>query len=330
MLFSDYMRAWLYGEGGYYTNKDTIGKEGDFYTAVSASRFFGGSIANRFLKTLDEGFLPEKTAIVEIGAHRGYLLADLIQFLYTLRPKCLDSLSFFIVEPLPWMQVMQQHYLHQSFGDRITVHHAQSLDGLRLDSAFILANELFDAFPCELYHEGRIARVKNHEISFTEESPAIHAVAERYGIQKGEIATGIDVFCADLGKTADALEFITFDYGQKRHRDCFTARIYQHHSTLPLFDEKLDLKQAYQKSDLTYDVHFDYLSDSMRETGMECVSFLFQNDALVEFGIHDLLRILHQHVDERTYLQEVNKIKTLIDPHLMGERFKMARYRKEK
>lgn len=57
MKFSAYMNAWLYEKEGYYTKKRTIGKEGDFYTAVSTSMFFGGSIAKRLLRTIESGYL---------------------------------------------------------------------------------------------------------------------------------------------------------------------------------------------------------------------------------------------------------------------------------
>ena len=35
---------------------------------------------------------------LEIGAHHGYLLADIIQFIYTLKPQLLETLNFAIVE----------------------------------------------------------------------------------------------------------------------------------------------------------------------------------------------------------------------------------------
>ena len=45
--FSSYFNNWLYGDDGYYSNYKTIGKEGDFYTAVSSSKFFGGTIGKK-------------------------------------------------------------------------------------------------------------------------------------------------------------------------------------------------------------------------------------------------------------------------------------------
>ena len=94
--FNTYFNNWLYGDGGYYTDFKQIGKSGDFYTSVSSSKFFGGSIAKKLIKTIEDGFLSEDTTIVEIGAHHGYLIADIIQFIYTLKPELLKTLKEFI------------------------------------------------------------------------------------------------------------------------------------------------------------------------------------------------------------------------------------------
>ncbi len=45
--------------------------------------------------------------------------------------------------------------------------------------------------------------------------------------------------------------------------------------------------------------------------------------ALVDFGITDLLEILKRNVDENSYLREAQKVKTLIEPTGMGDRFKV-------
>ena len=47
--FSEYMSEWLYGKSGYYATYKNIGKSGDFYTAVSTSKFFGGTIAKHII-----------------------------------------------------------------------------------------------------------------------------------------------------------------------------------------------------------------------------------------------------------------------------------------
>ncbi len=52
--------------------------------------------------------------------------------------------------------------------------------------------------------------------------------------------------------------------------------------------------------------------------------------ALIEFGLIDLLDVMQKNSNDENYKKELNKVKTLIDPAFMGERFKMACFRKEK
>ena len=51
-------------------------------------------------------------------------------------------------------------------------------------------------------------------------------------------------------------------------------------------------------------------------------------DILVEFGILELLEILKANVDEKTYLRETQKVKILLEPTGMGDRFKILNVRK--
>jgi SAM-dependent MidA family methyltransferase len=48
----------------------------------------------------------------------------------------------------------------------------------------------------------------------------------------------------------------------------------------------------------------------------------------VEFGILDLLEILKANVDESTYLKQTQKVKILLEPTGMGDRFKTLNVRK--
>ena len=54
-----------------------------------------------------------------------------------------------------------------------------------------------------------------------------------------------------------------------------------------------------------------------------------QMSALVNMGILELLEMLQKNVDEKIYKQELEKVKILIMPDFLGERFKMIRFRKE-
>jgi SAM-dependent MidA family methyltransferase len=59
------------------------------------------------------------------------------------------------------------------------------------------------------------------------------------------------------------------------------------------------------------------------------VEYKTQMSALINMGIMELLEILQKNVDEKVYEQELQKVKMLIMPQFLGERFKMIRFRKD-
>jgi SAM-dependent MidA family methyltransferase len=335
--FSEYMHDWLYAENGYYATHKEIGKKGDFYTAVSTSQFFGGSIAKKFLSTLKEGFLSKSCAIVEIGAHKGYLLADIVQFIYTLKPKLINNLEFIIVEPFKQNQLEQQKQFKESFGDSVKLLHVESLKELTCKEAFIVANEIFDAFTCEIVWNEKMLYMYGKKPEFKKIDPHVEKKARTYGITKGEVAIGYEDFAEDLALHVDSYEFVVFDYGDKKSRGDFSLRVYDKHKVYPFFaltdlveklQEKIALSELFGKSDITYDVNFSHLIGAFEQNGATIHSYSSQMRALVEFGLIELLDILRENTDKKSYEKELNRAKILIDPDFMGERFKMACFRK--
>ncbi len=329
MKFSEYMAKWLYGEDGYYATYKNIGKSGDFYTAVSTSKFFGGTIAKHIISLVDDGFLAKDGTICEIGAHHGYFLADVIEFIYTLRPKLLDSLNFVIIERFDDLQKFQKDYFNESFGDVVKLTHYKSLSELKCKNAFFIANEIFDAFPCELYYKGKTARVDGHNVEFDLDDEWVDSKAKKYNKDRGEIAIGYEEFAKEMANSCDKFEFMSFDYGEMIARPDFSLRIYSKHEVIPFFDEKIKRDELFAKSDITYDVTFEHVKDAYEDTGVEFVELKAQMVALVDMGIMELLEMLQKNADEKIYKQELEKAKMLIMPNFLGERFKMIRFRKE-
>jgi SAM-dependent MidA family methyltransferase len=335
--FSSYMADWLYGDDGYYASYKDIGKKGDFFTAVSTSRFFGGSIAKHIISLVDEGFLKKDGVVCEIGAHHGYFLADVVQFIFTLRPELLNTLEFVIIERFEALQEFQKNYFLESFGDVVSITHYKSLSELKCENAFFIANEIFDAFPCELYHKGKTAQVKdNHEVVFEQEDEWVSKKAKKYHKDRGEIAVGYEDFAREMESSCDKFEFMSFDYGEMQARPDFSLRIYKEHDVLPFFKEedengnKINKDELYAKTDITYDVTFEHVKDAYEDAGVKFIELKAQMVALVDMGILDLLEMLKENVDEKVYKQELEKAKMLIMPNFLGERFKMIRFRKQK
>jgi SAM-dependent MidA family methyltransferase len=331
MLFSEFFNNWLYGKEGYYNNFKAIGKQGDFYTAVSTSNFFGASIANYIYAQMQKNALPKDIALVEIGAHQGYLMCDMIQWLFTCEPSLVSSMRFYIVEKQPAVQVAQKEYIHSRFGDDVTVTIVDSLAKVAQDEVFVVANEIFDAFACELIYEDKICRIDKtslHPFWVDNTDAKIKEKAARYGIVKGEVAIGYEDFAKELANAAKKINFLSFDYGDKGARNDFSVRIYKDHKVYPFFENGLDMQTLYKKSDITIDVNFMHLIDAFEQEGFQTVTFRTQNSALIDFGLMDILEKYAKVATQKQYIRQVNKIKTLIDPTMMGERFKAVHFQK--
>ncbi len=327
--FSSYMQRWLYGKNGYYASMPEIGKNGDFYTSVSTSMFFGGCVANYIIKRIDEGGLKKDILILEFGAHKGYLLADIIQFIFTLRPQILDSLSFGVVEPLENVRESQREYFNSSFGQNLHVNIYTSLDEIEKDEAFIISNELFDAFTCEIVNNDKMLYIEDKRAVFGKLSEEARELSQRYGIKKGEIVLGLEQFAKDLCKKFKRYEFVSFDYGDMGCRNDMSLRVYKNHQVHPFFSltrfggSEDIFESFFANADITYDVNFLHAKDAFTQTGAVMKRFCTQSVALNEFGFSHLLEILYKNADEQSYKKELEKAKMLILPSYFGERFKM-------
>jgi len=328
MRFSAYMDEWLYGEEGYYKKFKAIGKSGDFYTAVSTSRFFGASIANYFYTLMKEGKADRNGWLIEVGAHQGYLICDMIQWLYTCDPTLVETLHFGIVERQPEVQKAQLAYIKERFGDDVQITHFHDISEVKAAYAFVVANEIFDAFPCELLKDEKIAFVQEGKIVWEEAPEDIVRWAKKHHLTQGEIAVGYEAFAQAMAAGIQQCDFVSFDYGEKYVRNDFSIRVYRAHETFPLFDEALTLSESYKKDDITYDVNFGHVSEAFRQAGFEELFYETQARALIRFGLIDILQQFAKQTTQTRYMNEAGKIKTLIAPTMMGDRFKMIHFRK--
>jgi SAM-dependent MidA family methyltransferase len=267
--------------------------------------------------------------LVEVGAHQGYLLCDMIQWLYTCDPSLVKSLNFAIIERQPEVRNAQLTYIQERFGEDVSVSHFSDLSELNATYAFVVANEIFDAFPCELLKEGKVATVDQHEVYWEEASEAILTWAEKHYLKQGEVAVGYEAFANAMAIGIKKCDFVTFDYGEKYVRNDFSIRVYREHETFPLFDESLKLSEAFQNDDITYDVNFRHVAEAFEAAGFNEIAYETQARALIRFGLIDILEAFSKQTTRERYLREADKIKTLIAPTMMGDRFKMIHLRKD-
>lgn len=311
----------------YYAKGVKIGRNGDFYTSVSVGYLFGASLANYFIRLISKSHLETDCAVVEIGANDGSMMADFIQGIYTLAPDLLKSVKFIIVEPHEKLIQMQKDTLNERVGDEVCIEWVRDLDELRLDEAFVMSNELFDSFACELINGDEMAFYdKELGIVWDKATPEISSMATCSGINKGEISPLYKEFARKLFKAVDSGRFISFDYGEWASRGEFSLRAYKNHEVFKFFDiENLD--EFFGTCDITYDVCFSFLAQCFNAQGWRMSAFKTQANALLgECAVMELVDIAQKRGGEMAAKNALKQLKYLTLPSFLGERFKFIEF----
>ncbi|MFV0947302.1 SAM-dependent methyltransferase [Campylobacter jejuni] len=279
MKFSDFFHAWLHES--YYKNAVNIGKNGDFFTAVSVGNLFGTLLAKHFLNLIDKKILQLPLELVEIGANEGYLSRDFLAALLELRPEIFSQISFFVIEPHEKLKNLQKKTL-----EGVEFTHKNSLKECHFKNAFFFCNELFDSFACELIDHDKMAFVENFKLIFKNMDENLITKCKTLNLTKGELSLELENFFKDLDQACERFIFAGFDYGAFNAQN-FSLRIYQKHEVFSPFE--VSLKDFFGKSDLTYNVNFTHLQKLIKEYDFKPLTFKKQSLALMDFGFEDLL-----------------------------------------
>jgi len=142
----------------YYSTRDPLGANGDFTTAPEISQIFGEIIGVWAIERWQKLGSPKEFALVELGAGRGTLMADLLRAARVL-PEFQPQIH--IVEISPILREKQQAAIKNA-----TWH--ESMPKLKIP-AIIIANEFFDALPIKQFadNEERKIIIENGELKFT-------------------------------------------------------------------------------------------------------------------------------------------------------------------
>lgn len=337
--FARFMEVALYcPETGYYeTEKDIVGRGGDFITSVSTGSLFGELLAFRFAGWLDELKLQnEKLKIVEAGAHDGKLAADILNWLQSRRPELFSEIEYLILEPSATRQRWQREKLKPFSNVRwLAAFPDAKLTGI------VFSNELLDAFPVrrlgwdakeKKWFEWGVALdgekfvwVKDADRpaalpwpsailhlpaalvdvlpdGFTmETSPA----AENWWREAAGILARGKLVAIDYGFTADEM----FSPGRTRG----TLRAYHRHRITD------DLLANPGEQDLTAHVNFSAIQQAGEEVGLKTEAFCTQPQFLT--------RILQKAVADESFsrldARQVRQFQTLTHPEHLGRAFRV-------
>ncbi len=337
LSFAAFMKQCLYQpEHGYYmTDRERIGKSGDFFTSSSVHTLFGRLIARQLIQ-MDELLGAETFQIVEQGAGEGHLALDVLDAISEERPQLYERLVYNIVERGPESRRRQAQAL-SAHADRVRWCDA---DDWSIAAGCYLSNELVDAFPVHLLekHQGAIQEIfviNDPAGGFTEElrEPSSPALAKYFTwlgtgpVEGNRIEANLAApdWMRRVGQQIERGFVLTIDYGYPAeelyalHRRTGTLMCYHRHQADENPYEKVGEK------DITAHVDFTALQLAGAEVGLQTLWFGEQYRFLMSLGfVEELMRLEAETVDEKEARALRLTLKNLIMPEGgMGETFKV-------
>jgi SAM-dependent MidA family methyltransferase len=335
--FSEFMASCLYHpEYGYYmTDRQRIGREGDFFTSSSVHALFGQLIAKQLQQMWEILGCPADFVIAEQGAGAGHLCLDILSAIEADHPDFYNSLRYFLVEISEKNRLRQVQLLkrHQN-----AVSWCQQSDLAGMIGCY-LSNELVDAFPVHLVEkrDGNLL-----EVYVTVESGAFKEVLmdpsteglanylEWVGVElpegnRAEINLAAPSWLRNIAGLLQRGFLLTIDYGYLARelyapwRTTGTMMCYYQHTS----GENPYIRIGEQ--DLTSHVDFSALIKAGDESGLQQLFYGDQCKFLLGLGFVDALLAAQACEKEPHHAQALRlTLKNLILPEGgMGEMFKV-------
>jgi len=340
ITFADYMDLVLYHpEQGYYSSGIVdIGKAGDFFTAASLGSDFGELLAEQFVEMWEKLKQPTQFDLVEIGAGKGQLADDILNYLSQYYPQVFNCLQYRIIESSPALKQQQKNTLQNW---HITWNTWEDIPEASLVGC-CFSNELVDAFPVhrvqiengilkEIYVTLSTAENSSYFTEITDELSTIQLreYFQTIGIAlpssdypdgfQTEVNLAIIPWLKTVSHCLQTGYLLTIDYG-------YSAERYYHpqrdEGTLQCYYQHQRHNDPYLligKQDITAHVDFTALETYGKQYHLEPLGCTQQALFLMALGLGDRLTELSQGgVSVRQILQRRDALHQLIDPMGLG------------
>ena len=336
--FQRYMELVLYAPGlGYYAaGSNKLGEEGDFITAPEISPLFSQSLAKAILPSLNQDQI-----ILEVGAGRGRMAADIL--IYLKQQNKLPK-EYWILELSADLRERQRNTIKDLVPELID--RVKWLDSLPENfSGVVLANELLDAMPVQLFqkNDNDINEVhvvwRDDKFAFLLQSSfderlmtRVKDIEDELGFEfnsgyVSEINFSAEDWIKSIAESLQQGIIVLIDYGFPRHEYYHEQRVqgtmmcHYRHRTHP------DVFVYPGLQDITAHVDFTAMADAALEANLKVMGYTNQVSFLMGAGIMELAAI-NENDSLAEQMVTTSQIKKLTLPHEMGELFKVIGFSK--
>ncbi len=343
ITFAEYMDLVLYHpQLGYYnTSREKIGPEGDFYTSPNVHRIFGHLIARQLHQMWAILGHPSPCHIVEMGAGKGLLCADILGYCRDHLPKFYEDISYILAEKSPVFEEKQRALLAEfsAQGKAGWVRPEVLLNGGKPITGCFLSNELIDSFPVHLVQQegGQLHEiyVTDQDYSFREildspSTPAVEVYLRTYGApfhegQRGEVNLQALEWLEAVSRNLHRGFILTIDYGYGAEELYHPSR---RQGTLLCYFRHTTSRNPYQRigyQDITAHVNFSALIRKGETLGLHKVGYTEQYKFLAALGLLQDLEKFEASSDQYSpaeFLKEKLAMRNFLVPEGMGSLFK--------
>jgi len=339
ITFADYMESVLYHpQYGYYaSNAERISESGDFLTSPHLADDFGEMLTIQLYQIWQILGEPQLFMIVEMGAGRGVLAAQILEYSSRSYPEFFRSIDYIIIESALAMVIAQQSRLKD-----LPVRWCEwtEIPDRSIVGCF-LSNELIDAFGV---HQVVVVEDKLQEVYLTigDQDRVFNETIDELSTDRLETYWQLNQINLLSGKYPDGYRtevnlaalrwleqvfkklqrgyIISIDYGYTADRYYNPMRA---QGTLQCYYQHAHHHDPYiniGNQDLTAHVDFTALQNQGELLGLQTVGFIQQGIFLMALGLGErITAISSSGGDIQSLLQRRQNLHQLIDPTGLGK-----------
>lgn len=319
----EFMQICQFEKGGYYLERNPIGKNNDFITAPEISQMFGEILAI-FLINYWDNKINTDFNLVELGPGKGTLINDLLRT-SSVNKKFFNSLNLTLIEKNKYLMKFQKNI--------VNFKNTRWIEEFNIPKknipSIIYSNEFFDCFPVRQFYKKekwceKLIEYNNSEKKFNfisqkvEDKKLLKTLAKFDHVKVAEISesriTYFNLICDFIKKNKGV--FLTIDYGYKNPPEYLSLQTIYNHKKTHLFEN-------IGKQDITAHVDFDELICLANKKNLKIDLFCNQKNFLITCGIKDRIKNLQKNKNEETIKNLNLEYDRLVKKSQMGELFKV-------
>ena len=311
---------------GYYMKKNPFGKKGDFITAPLISNLFSEMIAVWCVAFWEHLGKPNKILLVELGPGDGTLCKDLIKTFKKFK-EFYNSLEINLFEISNKLKKIQKIKINSK-----KVKWIKKIEEINYGPVIFFGNEFFDALPIKQickkknnFFEKYVALTTNEKnIKFLHKKANNNLIKCIKDLNLISIGDTIEYplealkFLKQISKKINKFDggLLAIDYGYTLKKNQNTLQAVKKHNYSDIF-----FKPGH--SDITSHINFKLFSKSLSEDNLAVKKITTQSEFLKKVGILERADILSKKMTFKEKANMFYRLKRLIDPKEMGDRFKV-------